>query len=196
MLPWGHLAVGYVVYSLGGRAWHRRAPGGQAIVVVAVATQLPDLIDKPLNWWFSVYDGRAIGHSVVFAVAACALVVYLARNRERFDLATAFSVGLVTHLLGDSYPALLQGDHRALSFLLWPFRSPPTYPSDSFLEHLRVWVVKLRFLPYQSPQDLLTTRFGQQLALLAALIGLWAVDGFPGLKTLFRLVTGGSTGTE
>lgn len=196
MLPWGHLAVGYVVYSLGGRVWHRRAPSGQAIVVVAVATQLPDIIDKPLNWWFSVYDGRAVGHSLVFAVAACALVIYGARNRERIDLAAAFLVGLLTHLLGDSYRALLRGDLRVLSFLLWPFRSPPTYPSDSFLDHLSTWMVQLRFLPYHSPRDLLTTRFGQQLALLAGLIGLWAVDGFPGVKTLFRMITGGLTSTE
>ncbi|MBB6646593.1 metal-dependent hydrolase [Halobellus ruber] len=196
MLPWGHLAVGYVVYSLGGRAWHRRAPGGQAVLVLAVATQLPDLIDKPLNWWFSVYDGRAIGHSLVFAIAACVLAVYVARNRDRIDLGAAFSVGLLTHLLGDSYPALLQGDLRALSFLLWPFRAPPTYPSDSFLDHLNVWIIRLRFLPYQSPRDLLATRFGQQLALLAALVGLWAVDGFPGLKALFRMVIRGSTRTE
>lgn len=189
MMPWGHLAVGYLFYSLGTRLWHQRAPESESIIVLVMATQVPDLIDKPLNWWFSIYDGRAIGHSLLFVIFACGLVFYFTRDHNRDKLGIAFSIGMVTHLIGDSYQALLTMDLNKLSYLLWPFRSPPTYPSDSFLDHLQNWTLQLRLLSHYSVTDLLTSSFGLQLILLALLFFLWAIDGFPGPKTLFSLVS-------
>ena len=48
MWPWEHLAFGYVLYSLGVRTLRGRTPRGPPVLVLAVATQVPDLLDKPL----------------------------------------------------------------------------------------------------------------------------------------------------
>ena len=52
VLPWGHLAIGYLCLSLAIRARWRVPPQGPAVIAVAIGTQLPDLIDKPLAWTF------------------------------------------------------------------------------------------------------------------------------------------------
>ncbi|ESP90001.1 metal-dependent hydrolase [Candidatus Halobonum tyrrellensis] len=189
MMPWGHLAVGYLVYTVGSRVWYRRTPSGVGTLVVAFGTQFPDLVDKPLNWWFGVYDGRAVGHSLVTVVPLCVVVALAARRYGRSELAGAFSVGALTHLLGDSYGSLLSGEFGRVGFLLWPFLPAPTYPADSLLYHLERWEGQFRYLSSLSPTDLLTSGFGFQLVLAAVLFGVWALDGFPGVGTLWRLAT-------
>ena len=60
MLPWGHLAVGYLAYSLAVRVRSGGPPAGLAVAALAVGTQFPDLIDKPLVSWVSVLpSGRS-----------------------------------------------------------------------------------------------------------------------------------------
>ncbi|MFB6252114.1 MAG: metal-dependent hydrolase, partial [Halobellus sp.] len=98
MLPWGHLAVGYLLYTFGTHLLQRSAPAGQAVLLLAVGTQLPDLVDKPLNWWLDIFDGRAIGHSMFAAVVISILFFSVMRRYDREDLAVALSVGLVSHL--------------------------------------------------------------------------------------------------
>lgn len=186
MLPWGHLAFGYLVYTVGTRLRHRRAPAGAPTVVLAFGTQFPDLIDKPLNWWFGVLDGRGIAHSLLTTALVCGLLFAVARRYGRRDLAAAFTVGVLTHLLGDSWGALLSGNYGRASFLLWPLLPAPTYPKDSLVDHLRQWAVYFRSLSDISPAALLGSRFGVQLLLFAVLIGVWAFDGFPGLGTVWR----------
>ncbi|MFD1597936.1 metal-dependent hydrolase [Halobellus rarus] len=189
MLPWGHLALGYLVYTLGTRLWNRRAPGGAPTLVLAFGTQFPDLFDKPLNWWFNIFDGRAIGHSVITTVVICVLLFVAARKYGHRDLVGAFSIGVFTHLLGDSWNVLLSGSYGRASFLLWPLLSPPTYPKDSLLDHLREWLGFFQTVPGSSPRLLVETQFGLQLVLFALLIGVWAFDGFPGPRTLWNLIT-------
>jgi hypothetical protein len=53
---------------------------------------------------------------------------------------------------------------------------------------------QLSILSDLSPEALLTTTAGQQLVLLVVLMGLWAVDGFPGVRTAWTAVTGGRRG--
>ena len=43
MYPWGHLAVGYLCYSLGVRLCDQRPPAGVAMVPLTIGTQFPDL---------------------------------------------------------------------------------------------------------------------------------------------------------
>jgi hypothetical protein len=189
MFPWGHLAVGYLTYTVLTKVWAGRAPASVPTVALAVGTQFPDLVDKPLGWWFGVYDGRAVGHSLPVAVAVCVGLVYLARRYDRQDVAAAFSVGVFTHLAGDASDALVTGNLREASFLLWPVLAPPSYPKDSLVDHLGAWLVQGRILAQSSPTALLESRFGFQLAMFVLLVVIWAMDGFPGVGTVWSLVT-------
>lgn len=188
MMPWGHLAIGYLVYTVLARVRRYRAPEGAPTLVLAFATQLPDLVDKPLNWWFSIFDGRGASHSLFVITVVCILAFVVARNYDRDELAVAFSVGMYTHLLGDAGSALLSGEFGRASFLVWPLLPAPTYPKDSLIDHLDAWLFYLRMLPH-SPVEFLTSRFGFQIVLLFVLFGIWALDGFPGIGTLWRVVT-------
>ncbi|GAB6860733.1 metal-dependent hydrolase [Haloplanus litoreus] len=188
MMPWGHLAIGYLVYTVVTRVRGHRAPDGAPTLVLAVATQLPDLVDKPLNWWFDVFDGRGIGHSLLTVTAVCVLVAFVAHRYDRRELAGAFSLGLYSHLLADTWRSLLAGEFGQAAFLLWPLFPTPTYPKDSLFDHVDAWLAHLQTLQ-SSPATLLTGGFGIQLVLVVVLFGIWALDGFPGVKTLWRLVS-------
>lgn len=187
MMPWGHLAAGYLVYTVLVHVRGYRAPEGVPTLVLALATQLPDLVDKPLNWWFSVFDGRGIGHSLFAVTALCVLVSVITRKYDRDELAVAFSVGMYTHLLGDAASGLLSGQFDRVTFLVWPLLPAPVYPKDSLIDHLDAWLAYLRILSH-SPMEFLTSGFGFQLILFIILFGIWALDGFPGLGTLWRLI--------
>lgn len=188
MMPWGHLAVGYLVYTMLIRVRGHRAPTGVPTLALAFATQLPDLVDKPLNWWFSIFDGRGISHSLFTVTALCALVFFIARAYDQDELPVAFSIGMYTHLLGDAGSALLSGQFDRATFLVWPLLPAPTYPKDSLADHLDAWLAFLRMAP-NAPVEFLTSRFGFQILLSIVLFGIWASDGFPGVGTLWRLVT-------
>lgn len=191
MLPWGHLAVGYVVYSLGVRLWRRRGPEGAPTIALALGTQLPDLVDKPANWFFDVFDGRGAGHSVFVVVPFCALILVLAHRRDRGALGVALSVGLLTHLLGDAWRGLFEGELVAEApYLFWPLLDAPTYEKDSLMDHLQEWFAILQTAQYRSLGELLTTSFGLQFAFFVLLVGMWAVDGFPGLGLVWRRTVG------
>lgn len=187
MFPWAHIAIGYLTYTVWTKVWDARVPGGAATIALAVGTQFPDLLDKPLGWWLGIYDGRGIGHSILATAVLCVALVVVARRYDREDLAGAFAIGVGTHLVADAAGPLATGSLREAGFLLWPFVSPPTYPKDSLLDHLEVWLVQLRLLSQSSPLGLLETRFGLQFALFALLVFVWALDGFPGLRTALRL---------
>ena len=66
MWPWGHVALGYLFYSLYVHWRHDRPPSAPAAIAVGVGTLLPDVIDKPLAWWAAVLpNGRSLAHSAV-----------------------------------------------------------------------------------------------------------------------------------
>lgn len=184
MLPWGHLGVGYLVYTFGTRVLLDRPPQGQPVLALALGTQAPDLIDKPLNWWFDVFDGRAVGHSLLMTIPICLLLFFIGKRYGRSDLTVAFSIGVFTHLLGDAWRPLLAGNFKPASYLLWPMFSPPTYPSDSFVDHLHQWFSYLQMVQTLSWRHLLFDQFGVQLLLAIVVFTIWALDGFPGARTI------------
>jgi hypothetical protein len=185
VLPWGHLAFGYLVYSLGGRLVHGRPPVSAPTLLLAVGTQVPDLIDKPLNWWFGVLDGRGIGHSVLVMVPVCLLVYLVARRYDRGHLGGAFAVGTLTHLFSDAWLALVAGEVRAgAPYLLWPLLPAPTYEKDSVFDHLDQLTESLQSLPWSSPAGVAASWFGLQLVALTALVVLWLYDGLPGVSVV------------
>lgn len=78
MMPWGHAAFGYALYSLGHRAWTRAPPSGKAVLAALFGTQLPDLVDKPLSWGLHLFpQGYSVAHSVFVAIPIGLLVIAL-----------------------------------------------------------------------------------------------------------------------
>lgn len=176
MWPWGHLAFGYVVYSLVSRITHRRAPTWPAVAFLVLGTQMPDLVDKPLAWTLSVLpNGRSFAHSLLIGTLIVALVVGVLR---RLDLEGGgpFAVGYYSHLLGDVLIPLSKGDVGSLAFLLWPILPVPESHHSS-----------VGILRYILTADL-TARYLLEVG-LAGLVGIWwLVDGAPGAAELWHAV--------
>ncbi|QCJ45841.1 metal-dependent hydrolase [Haloprofundus sp. MHR1] len=122
MLPWGHAALGYLLYSYGLRLRRTGPPSGLAATcALAVGTQFPDLVDKPLSWTFKVLPGgRTLAHTLFVAVPLLLAVAFVARRFDRRRVGDAFVVGYASHLLGDVLWQLGQGNVRVLAFLVWP----------------------------------------------------------------------------
>ncbi len=128
MFPWTHAAFGYALLLVLAVALSRRVSRAELLAVV-VGTQLPDLVDKPLAWWFNVLpSGRSLAHSLVVAVPLLVLVLAVAWYRSHPAVGAAFALGYASHLLGDTYVELLYWRTEDLSFLLYPFL--PAYPYD------------------------------------------------------------------
>ena len=174
MMPLSHLAFGYLLVSVLVRA----VPGWEmdrtTVALVALGTQLPDLVDKPLAWTFHILpSGRSLGHSLFAMAAVCALVGYYCRRRGRDDLGAAFAVGYGSHLIGDGYGYLLSGEYAYLSSLGWPLLPPPPYGDEgTFLTHL--------------PEFAFTPGLLAQVTLLAILYVVWIEDGAPGRELFGR----------
>ena len=180
MWPWGHLAVAYAFYSLLFRLRYRRRPTWPGLVLVALGSQAPDLIDKPLAWTLNVLpSARSLGHS--FLVGTCIVVVTVLLLRRRDLPGWAFALGYYSHLVGDSFRPALDGRFHDLAFLLWPlFRLDPADESTAGIV-----------------QYLLDAQLQGTVALELGLAGIvfvwWILDGAPGVKPLWREIHRRST---
>jgi hypothetical protein len=169
MWPWGHLAFGYILYSLGSRLAVGRPPQTLATVIaLSVGTQFPDLVDKPLAWWLGVIpNGRSLAHSVFTFVLISVAAYLLARRIQRRVPVGAFSFGYLSHIVGDALPAVIRNDAEGTLFFLWPLVPAVEYPTGkSLFAHLA--------------NVELTPLFAAQLLMAALVTGLWWVDGRPG----------------
>jgi membrane-bound metal-dependent hydrolase YbcI (DUF457 family) len=178
MWPWGHVALGYLLYSPFARQRGGRPPTTSAVVAVGVGTLLPDLVDKPLAWSVAVLpNGRSLAHSAFALVVLVGLAWLLAtrwRPRRRVPVA-AFAIGYGSHLLGDGLHAVVTAQFDDLAYLLWPVLPPVEYPTtQSFAAHFA--------------QLSLTPSLGFELALTALAILVWYRDGTPGLALTRRVV--------
>jgi hypothetical protein len=183
MWPWEHLAVGYVLYSAYSRVRYGRPPSGAAAVAAVVASQLPDLVDKPLAWGLSALPGgRTLGHSLVFGVPLLVAFWLLVRRYDRPEIAVAASIAYLSHLLTDAlYPALLPGGSVSFGFLLWPLLRGSGSSGTGFLSRLTELLAN--FGTYAtSPAGLAYLAF--DATLLGALVLLWVFDGLPGVAWL------------
>lgn len=176
MLPWGHLAVGYLCLSLAVRLRYRVSPRGPAAIAVAIGTQLPDLIDKPLAWRFGVIpSGRSLAHSLLFLAVLAAIAWALATRYDRRLEAGAFVGVYLSHILADMLPAALAGEWAQLGALLWPITPVYQYPED--LDYTIIgFFLELEPAALVSPE----------LGLTIVAIALWVHDGTPGIGTALR----------
>lgn len=172
MWPWGHLAVGYLLYSALARWRFDRPPGNAATLFVLFGTQFPDLVDKPLAWTFHLLpSGRSLGHSLLTAAVVCVLLFWITHRRERAAFAIAFAVGYVSHLLTDAIVPLFNGQYQYIAYLVWPLLELPLYDTGiGFLERF----ANMEFTPF-----LLV-----QFVLVALALVVWLRDGRPGLSVL------------
>ena len=178
MWPWGHLAVGYLALA-GGR---RAPPGGAGTLLLALGTQFPDLVDKPLAWHLGVIpNARSLAHSAIVATLLVTIVWWYAARRDQRPLALAFGVGYASHLTADAlYPALA-GDVVDLAFLGWPVLPAIEYTGSTSVT-ARFAELFATLAAGQVPG---TLAFEVGLTLVA--VALWARHGFPGLGPLRRL---------
>ena len=162
MWPWGHLAVG---------------------------TQFPDLVDKPLAYWFSVLpNGRSLTHSYLVAVPLSAIVVSVTRRYGYGAFGTAFAVGYLTHPIADGVGALVDGWFGGLAFLVWPILPPPEYMAEDFGFH---WLKLLTALRRLSVERLLadwSDPFVVEVWIGLVVVGLWIYHGMPPLERVVGLV--------
>jgi hypothetical protein len=196
MLPWGHAAVGYLLYTEWGRWQRDDSPHGIAVLALALGTQFPDLVDKPLSWTFALLPtGRSLGHSLlVFALLTGALVA-LARqydqqppvsdslvttsarhpsSRRASLTVTAFVIGYGSHLLADVAAGIVTGDFN-VRYLLYPLvQLGGSEHGYSFLEF---------FLSLT-----LTPLLVFEVVLTIVAFGVWLRDGHPGLAILATTV--------
>lgn len=185
MWPWEHLAFGYVLYSAWTHLVWRRSPHGVAALVLALATQLPDLIDKPLSWGFDVFpQGYAIGHSIFFAVPLSVVVAVIAARRDRLPVGVAFAVGYASHLVGDILFPALQGGDLGIERVLWPLVTFQEYGTNyGFIGRFTLYVGE--YLHEVTEPEHLPFLLAY-LGLLLAVVGLWVIDGAPGVRSLLR----------
>lgn len=182
MWPWEHLAVGYLLYSGYVRVQHRERPTAAAAVAVAVGTQFPDLVDKPLAWVFGILpSGVSLAHSVFTAAGLSLVVVLLGRRIQRERPAVGFAVGYLSHLPADIlYPVIL-GRRVMVEAFLWPVASVSSPVRQGLFENFAYYAFK--FLAF-----LATERGMAFLALEGVLLGgavlVWISDGHPGLPRL------------
>lgn len=179
MWPWGHLAVGYVVYAVYTRYWHDRTPVGGPVVVLTVATQLPDLVDKPLAYTIGVLPGgRSLAHSLLIAGPVCMLALEFARRHDdwRAHAGIGFVIGYGTHLLGDSIHGLVGMEFADLTFLAWPVLVPPAYETTSFTGHIDQFVESGSKLG-----DGVLTPFLAEWVLFGVMVALWITHRAPPL---------------
>lgn len=185
MWPWEHLAVGYIAYAIPGRLLGGRSPGNAEILLLAVATQVPDLIDKPLSWGLDVLpSGLSLGHSLFFAVPVTLALFALAWRRGRPGLGVAFGVGYCTHLLGDAMYPFLIGRDVLPAFLLWPLYYREADVPSAIGQVVDLATVFVAFLG--TPRGRLYLLF--EVLLLGSFLVLWVADGRPGLFDARRRV--------
>ncbi|MFW6003481.1 MAG: metal-dependent hydrolase [Halanaeroarchaeum sp.] len=184
MWPWEHVAVAYLTYSLAVRVIAGVPPGGRDTLALVVASQGPDLIDKPLSWGLGVFPtGYAIGHSVLVAGPVGAGVLALGYWTDRLRLAGAIVLGYWSHLAADVLSPLRTGSSLGISRVLWPLVTFEGYGTDLGLSRGLTYFLDL--LASFASMDA-TTILVRYLALPVAVLALWIVDGAPGVKLVGR----------
>ena len=179
MWPWGHLAVGYLLYTLYTRTRYGHRPLAIATIFLVVGSQFPDLIDKPLSWTFGILPtGRTLAHSLLFAVPVSVGVYEACKRHDRLhtEWGIAFVIGTLSHVIVDALPALLWGDPTEARFLLWPLLSVPGYEGESPS-------IVGAFLTLDLSPHLLF-----EFVLVALALAIWWRDGLPGLSYCYDRV--------
>lgn len=168
MLPLGHVAVAYAVFSLTRR--NGSTPTTGTTMAVVVGSQLPDVVDKPLAWGLHLLPtGRTLGHSLLTAGVVVLLLWYTLPVRR--NLVVALAVGWCSHTIADMLTTMLAGATPSWGTLLWPLTPVPPYETE------------LSAVARISAVDVLAVSV-LELSLFSVAVLLWYRDGRPGIDTL------------
>lgn len=186
MWPWEHAAVGYLLVSLGLRALKREPPSDAAALLVGFGALFPDLLDKTLSWGLNVFQtGYALGHSAFFALPVGLVVVYGVLERDWGRPAAGFVVGYWAHLAADVLDPLRHGRPPLVERVLWPVVTGGPYEQDLGLGRGVTYLSE--FVATLATMDP-TTLVGLYLLLPLVTLGVWLLDGVPGIRFLLRAV--------
>ncbi|EMA02072.1 hypothetical protein SAMN05443574_11194 [Haloarcula vallismortis] len=107
------------------------------VLLLLVATQLPDIIDKPLAWTVALLpSGRMLAHSLVVSLPMLTVVVLLAARWGYVRSAAVFSAGYLSHIAGDFYPIVWLGtEYYFFPNLFWPLSAANPDRTPSFAAH-------------------------------------------------------------
>ncbi len=182
MWPWESAIFAYLCYSAFVHVRHRESPGGIAIIVAAIASIIPDIIDKPLSWQYGMFqNGYAIGHSVFTALLVIAVAHALARRTTRPRLGLAFGIGFLSHNIGDSLEHMDRGIWYGIEHMLWPVVVlPPEHDPGFSGTVLQLFAEYRAHLVHHD----FTSYFLLVGAMAACAFVLWVYDGFPILREL------------
>lgn len=187
MFPWEHVLFAYVFFSLFVHLRYRSRPADWPVVALVAGSLLPDLVDKPLAWEFSVFaTGWGIAHSIFVAGAISILVYAIARRRGVDRVGLGFAFGYLLHLVGDVVPASLGRGRFYPDPILWPFGNPTSrYDQESYAGGVHFLLTK--YANEVLAMDL-TPLLSLQLGSIVLGVALWIVDGRPGLGLVTSLV--------
>ena len=187
MWPWEHLAFGYLLYSISVHALLRRPPSERAALALAIVTQFPDLIDKPLGWLFGVAPGHSVAHSLLIAGPLILIVMILAGQYDRPGVGAAWAIGYLSHLFGDVFsPTAIIKMDVYLGFLFWPVISVPMSTHGGFIQTVLFYA--------QESFEYLFTPLGMiyliaEITALSAAFIIWRYDGYPGLNLIVTRIS-------
>lgn len=182
--PWEHIAVAYLLVSLGARAFDARLPTDAVAAAIVAGALLPDVIDKTLSWVLHVLPGgRTFGHSLLVAIPTVVGVHAIARRYGRRASSGAFAVAYLSHLPLDVLSSGLDDGIYDTGFLLWPLRSgETTTPATGVFHALELYREFVAYLG--SPRGRWYIVF--EVVLLSVAVAVWRLDGWPGLSWLVR----------
>lgn len=184
MWPWEHLAFGYLLLSFVQHVLVRDRVSGNDALLLAIGTQFPDIIDKPLAWSLHLLPAGVLAHTIVIALPIVIAAIALASLLGRFSVGIAFAIGYLSHLVGDIVYPLFLGQELKFGIVLWPF--VPHTPPDrvDFIENV-VFYFQRYTTHIMSPEGLIYLSLEVSLLSLALLV--WIIDGRPGVDELKRM---------
>lgn len=174
MWPIGHAAVAYLLYSLYGRWEPEHRVDGVTVWILLFGSVFPDLVDKPLAWYFDVLPtGRSLAHSLLLLIPLCLIILAVAHRYGRLEWGIAFGIGAISHALVDALPVLWRDDATA-AFLLYPLVAVEPYDTGP------PSVLGLMIDSMGDPYVLL------EFVLFGVALVLWSRHGYPGLDICRR----------
>lgn len=188
MWPWEHLALGYLLFTAFVHLVYRERPGDVSTIALALGTQAPDLVDKPLGWTFGFYStGYGAAHSVLVAGPFLGLVLAAALHYGRPRVGLGLALGWSSHMLADVVDPLRYGHPPNVGRVFWPVVRFDGYERDlSFFERFGAYAGEFVGLALAPEYRVFLFAY---LSIFAVVFVVWLFDGGPGLRGLVRLAT-------